>query len=269
MKLVVILLLSTFAHSVFSAVETHERFYRAGDKEVLIQGKVSFLHSQYETEYDDSENSDEDYDGEYAETEFRGDGQFGINESVAIGTSIAYTTNGRKEGMNDYIIFLKGQFNSLTYMAEYLMSFEDGRADTYFTGGNSVQVELGYQFTKGLGALVRYRPEYEVTYKYSDGDTETYDRGADLTVSGHYEFHIRDHIVGVHGGFRRFYSIDSDYNNTDYLTAGTYANFKVAGLEFIPSFEVLYHQDSDSDSDGDYEERATVTYLDFKIRKRF
>lgn len=268
MKSFILMLAVVVATSALAEIVTHEKFYRANGGEVLVQGGVNFTHVSYKIDFDDS--SFDDSDDESSQTDFQILGEFGITENLAVGIFLAQSSNGAYAGMQDYQITVKGQHNSLTYEGRIFISGEDSKDDNFFSGGNSFSLQVGYQFTEHWGALLGYLPTYKSTYDDGD-DTDTIDIGAQTILSGHYEFHFGQHIMGLEAVYLHADGTDdNDDFDYSYFGPGIYANLKAAGFEFVPALRILASvEDRESSGGEEYTQTTALTQLNLMARKRF
>lgn len=273
MKLLLLTILILSTTTVFAEVTTQERFYRAGDKEILVQGGVNFVRLRSIIEYDDF-FIESIYDETNA-TEYRLETQYGISENLAIGLDLAYVSDGGEAlGFRNHGIFVKGQKDSLTYRVAYYLSLEDDDLENNYKGGDYIELEVGYQIFRGWGALIKFRPAYEGDFDNGSGDKGETEYGYDYTISAHYEFNFTPQIMGLHMGYRSLESRVSGFDNINYFTTGIYANLAAGGVEFLPSIDIDLHSTdrTTTDSNGDrqdYEYTNSASQVKLLARKRF
>lgn len=264
MKFFILLCFVFLLSNASAQLLTQEKFYRAASGVVLVQAGIHFNQGNLRADFEDSLIDDQEID--FSQTDYLLQTQYGINEKLALGFIIKQSSNGADIGLSNYELFVKGQASSLVYKVSYFISSEDSKDDNFFTGGNYFEGEVGYQFSKHWGALVAYRPEYNVDYEVGDGKV-----GTRLSMAGLYEFHFGDHIMGIEANYIHE-SGTPDNNDFDYsyMGPGVYGNLKTFGFEFIPTFRVLSSfQDRETNAGQEYEELLTISTLTLALRKRF
>lgn len=269
MKVFVLLTIVTiFSTNVVASNQTQERFYRAGDKEILVQGGFDFTETRIEIESDNPNIPSSE--GKVASTLYSIEAQYGVHESVAVGVNIRYLSSGTKrDSMRNPGIFIKGEFSDFHYLARYNISLGDSENDNSYEGASFLDFQFGYEFTERLGLLIKLQPGYEYTFKYDDGSTEKDDRGGDNAISVNYEFNFSENILGLTAGLRSIENTTRGFDDLDFFQTAVYANLKALGVEFLPSLELNFS--SREIGDGELKYTRKITFSEFKLeaRKRF
>ena len=258
MKFKILMMLLFVSSNTFAV----ERFYRAEENQILIQG--SYFIRQMNIDYK-SKYSVLDLDDKLSSNAVFVEGEYGLTSDLAVGVQLNSQQNNSSRGIGDYRFNVKWQYESLFTEASYFYSHEKLDEDNVTSGGNSFSLTVGYVFDNNLGLRLTHTPEYD--YEFKDDETD-YVSGVRTQYEAFYEFDYDKNLYGVALGYTTSKSNkeDGEPNGFDskYVTLVGYSNIKYMSLEFIPS--VTYFSFVDIDSDATYD---SFTILDLTLSARY
>jgi len=246
--------------SLAISAERMQAFRRANNKEVMLEAGYIFIQSKASIK-----SLGTTYNSDNSQTSAIVTGEFGVTEDIAIGTSIAKIHSDGEEGLDDYNIHIKGQYQDFFYTATYFISPGDQENDNFYSGGNYYSLSLGYQLTSSFAVQAAITPEYDFKFK---NDTTDYVSGTSYQLNAFYEHKVNNKdVLGFSGGFLYSKANTDDgetySDDTRYATLQVYYNAFMYGLELNPSLAYMNYMSFNDDT------KATITLLNLMIRKRF
>jgi hypothetical protein len=251
----VILLLSISVNTI-AAMSTAEYFHQADKKQVLIGGGYVFQNTDSKTKGNSAT--------ETSKTSIEVEAEYGINDMFSAGIFLAQNYKNNNSGLSNYILFGKMRFDDFRFKFNLSISPDKTENDTFVTGGNFYELELGYEISKAMGLRLAITPEYDFEYK---DDSTDYTQGMATVTSFYYELEHQFSMFGGEVAYLNYAAYEANGStvgkDSNYLQLKLYANKDIMGFELIPTIAYANYLGDDSDK------TQTQTEVEFKIRKRF
>ncbi|MFT6632406.1 MAG: hypothetical protein ACJAS4_002369 [Bacteriovoracaceae bacterium] len=241
------------------ANERAESFYRADSNKISVTGGVNF--TKIEAERDAGSTTSKSTS---SSTAYVLNAEYGLNDDMAIGTTLAQNNSDGESGLGGYTFFLKGQVEKFFYQVWANISPGEQADDNFYDGGNSISLMAGYEINKNFGAFLVYTPSYDYEYKDSDSDLTN---GSSASYSVYYERVISDMKTVLVGSYFTNVANEEDGvkngKDSQFAVLSGYLVKDLGMFEFIPSFTYTNYLGEDDDL------TMTMTTLGFNLRKSF
>jgi hypothetical protein len=109
------------------AEETPETFYRADSGKTSVSGGVNFTNLEVERDLGSTT-----VNGDSSSTAYVLNVEFGINDQMAVGTTLVQNNSDGESGLGGYTFFLKGQVEKFFYQAWANISPEEASSGTFY-----------------------------------------------------------------------------------------------------------------------------------------
>lgn len=254
-----------FVQSAFALDIIPQKFFRAGDKEIMAQVGYEFWEFDYDY-YDDA--GIDSYNG--SSTLLNILAEYGITKDLSIGVFYQKAHARGLEDDKNTIFYLKGQYQSFFYEGQFSYFPDSERAEEdHGDGASHFNILLGYAFTKNINIRVIRGLEYDYEQSFGSGGSETYTEKPTTKIDISYEYYIGDHIIA--GSLGKYFfdgregEDGEEFGKFSLNTIELYGKFDIAGMvEFVPQYRHWVWTEAEDVKDG-----STISQLVLEFRKRF